>query len=445
MPREGLIRKLFGTAKPPQEDTPAPSPAQDEAPQDDAPEGRLSRLRQWRLPLLAIAYVLIYVLVDSLMVSVVRNYIFCVFLVVSSLYFSWSLGGKQTMLYVAFFNIFFAFIFSRLIFLSGGMQYARYIYLSRSFFVLYVITLIFMVIMVKRKSPADNEREERERFIQEQRIERRKLELMVATEKLTHDLVTQANQVKDELLLLQGAWKSQIHSIVNDLPPVKENELYRQIVEPFQKNILTHLRNLETRLSFSPKRETLGELAACFRRRLEEDKARFGHRLTVTVEDRGWADSPKVVVLDAFKTWEILLNLIRNSQSALEFRQLALLKTDRARYAAFRPALAVEFDLEDKVAVLRVTDNGGGVDDDQVGLLFKHPLQSQKRGGKQYGQGTIFVKFFGESMGMDISAANVDTLGERGLCVTVRIPLFSAPPFPVNGDDHATDDRNSDA
>ncbi len=81
------------------------------------PSTLLSKLRDslkggsWKLPVLAIFYVLAYVLFDLAVDSIVRQYIFCIVLVVSSLYFSWRIGGRETMTYVGFFNIFFAFIF----------------------------------------------------------------------------------------------------------------------------------------------------------------------------------------------------------------------------------------------------------------------------------------------------------------------------------------------
>ncbi|MGE4298404.1 MAG: ATP-binding protein [Desulfovibrionaceae bacterium] len=427
------LKHIFGAAKAaaPSSRPPAAPPVPAALTQPAAPAAPLSllgRLMQWKMPLLVLSYILIYLLIDLTVDNLIRYYIFCIFLVVSSLYFSWYLGGKETMLYVTFFNIFFAFIFSRLLYLTGGETFYRQIFLGRSFLVLYIISIVFMAIMIRRKSPADLEKERREEYIQEERNKRLQLELMVATEKLTHDLITQANLVKDELLLLNGAWKSEIHSIINDLPTVKERELYNQIVAPFQESIISHLRDLESRLSFSPKPEPLETVRALLAGKLFSDKIHKDNRIRLDVDDTGWRENPTCVVLDVNKLWEIVLNLVRNSQTAMELKQIRLLKTDKQAFAHYKPRLAVQCEAAGDRACIRIMDNGGGLDDAVLGDLFKNPLPSSKRGGKSYGQGTIFVKFFGESMGIELGARNTDALGEKGLEVTLTVPVLKTVP-----------------
>ena len=427
------LKQLFGAAKAagPEHRSPTLPPLPPDFARQCPPEppaGWLSRVLQWKMPLLALSYILIYLLIDLTVDNLIRYYIFCIFLVVSSLYFSWYLGGKETMLYVTFFNIFFAFIFSRLLYLTGGEMFYRQIFLGRSFLVLYIISIVFMAMMTRRKSPADQEKERREEYIQEERSKRRQLELMVATEKLTHDLISQANLVKDELLLLQGAWKSEIHSIINDLPTVKERELYNQIVVPFQDSIISHLRDLESRLSFSPKPESLETVRTFLTTKFFTDKIHKDNRIRLEVDDRAWDANPVRIVLDMNKLWEIVLNLVRNSQTAMELKQIRLLKTDRNAYAGYKPRLTVRCDACADLAFLHIMDNGGGMDESALADLFKNPLPSSKRGGKSYGQGTIFVKFFGESMGIEIRASNTTALGEKGLHVTMSIPILRAAP-----------------
>lgn len=381
--------------------------------------------KSFKLPLLAFVYVAMFVIIDLSVENIIRYYIFSVFLVVSSLYFSWYLGGRQTMLYVAFFNVFFAFIFSRIIYITSGVLYGE-IFFGKSFLVMYFITIVFMIIMIKIESPADRSRRKREAYIREERRKRNQLELMVATQKLTHDLITQANMVKDELLLLQGAWRSQIHSIINDLPEIKERELYNQIVHPFQESIIGHLRGLESRLSFSPKPVTLDELYAFLSGRLTGDKKTKSHRAELEIRDNAWQGSDRLVIVDIYKVWEIMLNLVRNSQSALELLQIELMKKDMQAYRNFRPRVEIVFDVADGEAVFRVADNGGGLSEEFLSRLFKEPVASRKRGGQKRGQGTMFVKFFGESMGMEIGADRTDRLGGPGLEVSVRMPLTDA-------------------
>lgn len=420
------LKKLLGSGR---DYTPPPKAVLDPASQEQADlttgQRILRLLRHWRLPALALLYILVYLGIDFFIENAIRYYIFCIVLVVSSLYFSWYLGGKETMLYVTFFNIFFAFIFSRLIYISGGVQITRQLFLGRSFLVLYAASIIFMTIMTFRKSPADLEREEREVNITEEKKRSHRLELMVAQQKLTQDTIKQANMVKDDLLLLQGAWRSQIHSIINDLPPVKERELYDQIVAPFQDSIVNHLKGLESRLSFNPRPMKLGSLHDDLAGHLAKDRVSSQGRMKVTVTDHGWAGSTRYIAADPHKLWEILLNLIRNCQSACELRQIALLREDRQAYLSYRPALSVDFLLDGSGAGIRVTDNGGGMDDERLAKVFREPVPSAKRGGRGFGQGTIFVKFFGESMGMEITAENTHALGDRGLAVTVRAHILT--------------------
>ncbi|WP_245577033.1 ATP-binding protein [Maridesulfovibrio zosterae] len=379
-----------------------------------------------RLPVLAVFYVLAYVLFDLAVDNVVRQYIFCIVLVVSSLYFSWRIGGRETMTYVGFFNIFFAFIFSRLLYMTGN--FSSKLFLSRSFMTLYVVAIVFMFIMTKRKSPADREKTNREKSIRDERQRRRQLELMVATEKLTDDMIVKANMVKDELMVLQNSWKSQIHTIINDLPKVKERELYNQIVTPFEESIIEHLRGLENRLSFKPQLIELDELAALLTGKLENDKKRFHKRLETKFDFSEWNNRKEEIFIDRYKTWEILQNLIRNSQTAMELHQIQLLRQTPEEFNKFKPRISITADTYDRYARLKVIDTGGGVAADSLPHLFKRAVPSAKRQGKEMGQGTVFVKFFGDNMGFDISASNTDTLGSTGLEVCILIPLGTFGP-----------------
>ncbi len=339
------------------------------------------------------------------------------------------------MTYVGFFNIFFAFIFSRLLYMTGN--FSSKLFLSRSFMTLYVVAIIFMFIMTKRKSPADREKLEREKSIRDERQKRRQLELMVATEKLTDDMITQANMVKDELMVLQNSWKSQIHTIVNDLPRVKERELYNQIVTPFEESIVEHLRDLEKRLSFKPQLIGLDELAVKLTDSIENDKQHSRKRLDLSFDFKEWMSRNEEILIDRYKTWEILLNLIRNSQTAMELHQIELLRKSSEDFKSFKPRLSIVADVQGNYARLRVTDTGGGVSDDSLQDLFKRAVPSVKRKGKAMGQGTVFVKFFGDNMGFDISARNTENLGSRGLEVTILIPLGTFGPagaIPATGD-----------
>lgn len=400
---------------------PAKAPDSRPSPSSGAWEQIRAFFKNWKLPLLALVYVAVFLVFDRMVENINRYFIFCNLLIVSSLYFSWSLGGREAMLYVAFFNLFFAFVFARLFAVSNVIS--AQLFTGKSFMVLYLVILLFMVIMLTKESPADVARRKRDEGINAERRTRQQLELMVATQKLTDDVIRQANRVKDELLLLQSSWKSQIHSIVNDLSPVKEKEIYEAVVKPFQDDILRHLRGLEERLAFNPAPMSLDNLGGFIRERLTEEHAAKLGRVQVKVDDAGWREDSRPVVVDPGKTWEILLNLVRNSQTAIELRQIDLLRQPGEVRKSFQPAIEVQLVANGAWAAILVRDTGGGLPPEQAATLFRRPVPSRKRGGKAFGQGTIFVKFFGESMGFSFEVRNIILAASPGLEVAVSIPL----------------------
>src|SRR4030042_849150 len=76
-------------------------------------------------------YTVSFVIFNQVEENEQRYFLFAFGLVVSSLFFSWLLGGKATFVYVTFFSLFFTFIYSKPLF-SQGTLYPR-LFLSRSF------------------------------------------------------------------------------------------------------------------------------------------------------------------------------------------------------------------------------------------------------------------------------------------------------------------------
>lgn len=386
----------------------------------------ISRISSINLPFLAGIYVLAYVAVELVVQDPIRHYNFCVFLSLSGIYFSWFIGGRRTMFYVAFFNIFFVVTFSKLLWDQGMIVHSG-LFLGRSFLTMYVLTLLLLFLMLLRKSPADVRLEKQKKAIEKAKQHRQNLEFMVASRKLKQDLLAQANMVKDELQLLEGAWKSNIHNIINDLPEVKERELYQQIILPFQENIIRHLRDLGSRLTFDLKPVLLSELFEFLTRKIKNDVKMGACRAEVEVEDQCWQESRKRVIVDKNKVWDIVLNVIRNSQAALELKQIEMLRMGKPR--DFQPRIFVTFSQRDFHTELKITDNGGGASPEHVEKLYREPVPSRKRGGKMPGQGTLFVKFFSERMGISVRAENTRKLGDDGLAVMIQTPLDITEPL----------------
>ena len=387
--------------------------------------GIISKASNIKLRFLALMYILAYVYVEIYYPGAVRSYMFTVLLAISGIYFSWFMGGKHTMGYVAFFNIFIVFIFSKMLW-SQNIVVTGQVFLARSFILMYVLTVIFIFFILLVTSPADRRQVKQKEAIEKERIQRQNLEFMVASRKIQEDLLAQANRVKDELQLLEGAWRSNIHNIINDLPSVKERELYEQILLPFQDNIIRHLRELELRLTFDVVHVSLSDLYGFIREKISSTEAtKYG--VDIEIVEQGWEKSGSKVYIDQNKIWDILHNLFRNSQSALDLKKIDMLRKHKSW--SFEPRIRIVLSLQDKHADIRVIDNGGGAPEEHVDVLFKSPVPSRKRGFKKPGQGTLFVKFFAERMDIEVTAGNVTELDEKGLAVLMRIPVEAKPSF----------------
>ncbi len=360
-------------------------------------------------------YILVYLGVEMLVDNPIRMYNFCVFLSLSGVYFSWLLGGKKAMVYVTFFNLFFLAIFSKMLWSHGIIIYGGGLFLARSFISMYVCALGLIALMLLKKSPADARVEEHKQAAEEARQRQQNLEFMVASRKLKQDLIAQANIVKDELQLIEGAWKSNVHDIINDLPTVKERELYAQIIKPFEENIIRHLRELELRLTFDLEPVSLAELHDFIRQKAAGD---FNTTAAITLEEHGWRNSDRSAVIDKNKIWDMVVNVLRNSQAAIDLKRIEML---RSGSGSLTPRMLISCEIISGTPHIRIVDNGGGVSDDMLARLYQEPVPSRKRGEKKPGQGTLFVKFFAERMGMTVCAENTAELGGPGLSVELRL------------------------
>jgi len=371
---------------------------------------------------LVFVYLLAFLYVELFIDDPIRHYNFCIFLSLSGIYFSWLIGGKRTMYYVAFFNIFLVFIFSSLLWNKGIIIHSG-LFVARSFIALYIFTAVLLGIMVFKKSPADDRMEKQKKAVDEARQQRENLEFIVASRKLRQDLLAQANLVKDELQLLEGAWRSKIHDIINDLPTVKEQELYRQIMLPFQENIIRHLRDLALSLTFDLEPVRLADLCTFLADKINDTFKQAVPVSYITVAENGWKNSPARVSADKNKVWDMLSNVLRNSQAAIDMKRIELLRAGAC--ASFHPRIEISLTRHNGSAVISIADNGGGVCDGSIGRLYHEPVPSAKRNGASSGQGTLFVKFFAERMGMSVTAENISAHDENGLLVSIVAPVIA--------------------
>ncbi len=373
---------------------------------------------------LFIVYVTGFIVFDRVVADEQRYVLFAFGLVVSSLFFSWLLGGKAAFVYVTFFNLFFTFVYAKPLFDKGTLYVS--LFFSRSFIIISISFVILMLLMVLFQSPADKARARLALETKEEKERTRLLEFLVTERKITQDVVAQSNFAKDELLVLQGAWRSQIHNIVNDLPESKENDLYSRIIEPFQEAILKHLKDLEQKLTFDPVLLDVQTLGGTVNEAISADLESLRNRYELDINLSGLNGfSGRRVQCDPYKLLEILRNLVKNSQKAIELRQIDLMRRDFDAYRAFRPYLSMALRGDGGSLILEVTDNGGGVEDEHLNKIFREPIPSSKK--KEYGLGTTFVKFFSERMGFTVRGDNVVTEHGKGFRVTLRMPIDEGP------------------
>ncbi|MCX8044847.1 MAG: histidine kinase [Desulfobacterota bacterium] len=373
-----------------------------------------------RLRTLAVLYVAGFLVVEEFVPDVIRHYNFGVLLALSGIFFAWLVGGKRTMYYVAFFNTFLVFVFSSILWNKGIIIHSG-LFVARAFITIYILAALIAFVMLLRKSPADERSEAQQRAIEEARRRHQNLEFMVASKKLKQDLLAQANAVKDELLILEGVWRSKIHDIINDLPDVKERELYGQIIAPFQEKIISHLRDLAKHLTFELEPVTLDALHGFLKEKVDAYRGSISSGHQITYEDTGWQSCNRQTFIDKQKLWDMLLNIIRNSQAALDRKRIELLRNGTVQQ--FIPQIKICTAHTDGEALVTVLDNAGGVPPDTLKMLYREPVVSAKRTSATPGQGTMFVKFFAERMNLSVGADMTTLLGEPGLAVNIKLPV----------------------
>jgi len=373
--------------------------------------------------LLFIIYTVSFMIFNQIETNEQRYALFAFGLMVSSLFFSWLLGGKATFVYVSFFSLFFTFIYSKLLFSMGTLY--PHLFLSRSFLFISASFALLMCFMIFKKSPADEARQRMALETKEEKEKAKLLEFLVTEKKITQDVVAQSNYAKDELLFLQGTWRSQIHNIINDLPEDQENEIYKKIIDPFQKAILNHLKDLEKKLTFDPVMMELKTLEETLEKELDRDLRPLFRKYYVDFDlTKTNGRIGAKIKCDPFKVVEIVRNLIKNSQKAIELKQIRMMNDDFSTYQKFKPYIAVVLKGKNGRLFLEITDNGGGLDAAFLDRVFREPIPSSKKEG--YGLGTTFVKFFSDRMGFTLQGENVTTIHGKGFRVTIEMPVEAA-------------------
>jgi len=348
--------------------------------------------------------------------SEIKSYLFSILASLVSVLISWYIGGIRVARYVSVFSLITILLFTKQLWILDVIS-SHQLFIARSFILIYLIIIFIVYIFYKIQSPADLLTQQEWERAESEKEKRKDLEYMVANEKLTNDLLSEANLVKDELHIMESNWRSVLHDIVNDISHIKEEEIYDKVIQPYSDSIIQHLRGLEERLSYEIKSYTLNELYRLIEDKITNNSKLQNSPITFKIDGKEWDHSNRKLFIDKHKLWDIIRNIISNSMTAIDLKRIS--KTKKHERKSYSPVISIHFQSSlDKVAI-RIKDNGGGVNTEVLKELYKTPVPSKKRHNHSTGQGTMLVKFFTDKMSIQVNVANISQPPDRGLQVSL--------------------------
>jgi len=368
--------------------------------------------------LLIISYLIIIVGTGIISESEIQSYIFSILVVIIGTFISWYLGGQKAAQYTSIFGLVTVTLFTRQLWLAGVITSPQ-LFIAKSFILIYLMILTIGYFFYKIQSPADAKAIRDHEKLLEEKKHITNLEYMIANKKLTDDLLSEANLVKDELHIMEGNWKSALHDIVNDISSIEEKNIYEKVIRPYSDNIINHLRELEERLSYKITDEPTDELYAFIRAKILNNSKLQNTPITFLVEGEKWAKSKNKISVDKNKLWDIVHNIINNSMTAIDLKRISRIRSKDARQ--FSPVISIYFETQNNQPIIRIEDNGGGIEKDKLQKLYQEPILSQKRNNQSVGQGTMLIKFFAEKMSIKITTSNIKNSQEKGLQTILTI------------------------
>jgi signal transduction histidine kinase len=329
-------------------------------------------------------------------------------------FISWYLGGIKAAQYTSIFGLVTVALFTRQLWLAGVITSPQ-LFFAKSFILIYLMVLTMVYFFYKIQSPADAKATLDHEQLMEEKKRILNLEYMVANKKLTNDLLSEANLVKDELHIMEGNWRSALHDIVNDISSIEEREIYEKVIRPYNDNILQHLRELEERLSYEIVNQPLDELYSFIKDKIVNNTKLQNTPTTFAIKADEWANSKHQISIDKNKLWDIIRNIINNSMTAIDLKRIARIRDKDKDKDPFSPAISIHFVFQNSYPVIKIEDNGGGIEKNRLKKLYQAPISSQKRDNQSDGQGTMLIKFFAEKMSIKTIPSNIQNLQGKGL------------------------------
>ena len=361
---------------------------------------------------LIVSYLIIIIGTGIISESEIHSYIFSILVVIMGTLISWYLGGIKAAQYTSIFGLVTVALFTRQLWLAGVITSPQ-LFIAKSFILIYLMIFTMVYFFYKIQSPADAKATQDHEQLIEEKKHIANLEYMVANKKLTNDLLSEANLVKDELHIMEGNWRSALHDIVNDISSIEEREIYEKVIRPYNDNILKHLRELEERLSYEIVNQPLDELCSFIKDKIVNNTKLQNTPTTFAIKADEWANSKHHIPVDKNKLWDIIRNIINNSMTAIDLKRIARIR-DKDK-DPFSPAISIHFVFQNSYPVIKIEDNGGGIEKNRLQKLYQAPISSQKRDNQSEGQGTMLIKFFAEKMSIKTIPSNIQNHQGKGL------------------------------
>lgn len=361
---------------------------------------------------LIISYLLIIVGIEFISDNEIRSYILSIIAVIIGTFIAWYIGGLKVAQYTSVFGLITVALFTRQLWLAGVITSPQ-LFLAKSFILIYLVIISMIYLFYRVKSPTDIKTTYNQKKMLKEKDRNKNLEYMIANKKLTNDLLSEANLVKDELHIMEGNWRSALHDIVNDISSIKEREIYEKVIKPYNDNILKHLRELEERLSYEIVEQPLDELYSFIKNKILNNAKLQNTPIKFKLEEDRWKDSKQQVVTDKNKLWDIIRNIINNSMTAIDLKRIIRVKNKDK--SSFYPSISIYFELQNNQPIIKIKDNGGGIESGKLKKLYQIPVPSQKKNNLSDGQGTMLIKFFAEKMSIKVVPSNIQNHQDKGL------------------------------
>jgi len=362
--------------------------------------------------LLIISYLIIIIGTGIISESEIHSYIFSILVVIIGTFISWYLGGLKAAQYTSIFGLVTVTLFTRQLWLAGVITSPQ-LFVAKSFILIYLMIFTMIYFFYKIQSPADAKAIHDHEQLLEERKHITNLEYMIANKKLTNDLISEANLVKDELHIMEGNWKSALHDIKNDISSIEERNIYEKVIRPYSDNIINHLRELENRLSYEIHDHPISEIYSFIKEKVLNNSKLQNTPIKFEIMQNNWSNSKEQLSLDKNKLWDIVHNIINNSMTAIDLKRIARIRSKDT--SQFSPTISIHFEIQNNQPTIKITDNGGGIEEEKLQELYQSPILSKKRGNKSDGQGTMLIKFFAEKMSIKIIPSNIQNAKDKGL------------------------------